>query len=800
VLIVPVRHHSPAAALQTARLIRERRPRAVLIEGPADATGLIDQILDAATSPPVALYAYRRDGDAVRAAYWPFCAYSPEYVALRVGREVGARVAFCDLPTVATLAWEAAGDAPDADPAPETEGPGGLGSVSTATDAEGEPDARAGVTHGDASYGDYAAALAEAAGHDTFEAFWEAHFEQEGGACAPDGFVELFGAFGDRARLLGRAAPRDRDARRERAMALAAHAVVAGGVAEADVLLVCGAAHAAAIRAAYARLAAGETFEEEEPEPAPNAAQIALIPYSYPRLSEQSGYGAGNRAPWFYQLVWELDGDYAAATRRALVVAARRLRERGHGASPAQAIDAYTLAMTLAALREKRAPGVDELIDAAVASFGQGHGDLVAEAMRGVLVGDKVGRISGSAGRTPLQQEFYATVERLRLPLADTQANVLVHLAGDPREAAQSVFFHRLAVLGVPYASEVASGLGGRLAKDALEGLGRARERWQVQWTPATDARLIERTAWGSTLAEACGRLLRERLDGAERVDAGTDVLLRLTLCDLAGSAQFGAALDRCEVLAADSGSFPALARATYHLDGLLAYGAARSLPADRLRDLAERLCARAVLQLPAAARCGDEGADEVRAMLLDLHELVQRGSPVVPAGAGAYWEAVSTVADRPATNPSLRGVALALLELGGRLGPNELAGRLRYWLSMAAEAADNARLVAGLFSLHRPTLVRNRAIVRAVTEFLLDLELEQLQPLLPALRRGLGGLKAFERSSLTESLADVLGLERRRTGRMLALASADLEALREADRAVEATLADWKERYGIGA
>jgi hypothetical protein len=38
VLIFPIRHHSPAAARHVDRVIRERRPRAVLIEGPATPT------------------------------------------------------------------------------------------------------------------------------------------------------------------------------------------------------------------------------------------------------------------------------------------------------------------------------------------------------------------------------------------------------------------------------------------------------------------------------------------------------------------------------------------------------------------------------------------------------------------------------------------------------------------------------------------------------------------------------------------------------------------------------------------
>ena len=118
VLIVPVRHHSPAAALQVGRLIRERRPRVVLIEGPSDATDLIDRVLDAGTVPPVALYAYRRRGDDVKAAYYPFCAYSPEYVALQAGREVGAELQFCDVPAAVTLERQERPESPTPQPPP----------------------------------------------------------------------------------------------------------------------------------------------------------------------------------------------------------------------------------------------------------------------------------------------------------------------------------------------------------------------------------------------------------------------------------------------------------------------------------------------------------------------------------------------------------------------------------------------------------------------------------------------------------------------------------------------------------
>lgn len=772
-LIVPIRHHSPAAALQLDRAIRERRPRAVLIEGPADADRLIPYLLDGATVPPVAIYAYpaglgERPADRAssRAVFFPLCQYSPEYVALKAGDAVGAALRFCDVPAGVTLSW------PD-----------------RSQDGESEPEASEGTDVVGDAYAAFTGRLAKVAGFGSFDAFWEAAFEQACGGAALESFLGAFGEYGAMARAFGNSEVNQaRDELRERHMAGVAGAVVREGVTADEVVLVCGAAHAGPIARWFA---AGADLPELGPM---LESELALVPYGYPRLSEQLGYGAGNRAPWYYQQVWRFGGDYAAASRSALIAVAQRLRRQGQIASLAQEIDAYELAGVLAGMRGKQAPGVDEVGDAAVACFGQGQPAVVAAALREVLIGEDLGRVTPFAGRTPLQNEFYLTARLLNLPVVDAPRQVLVHLPV-PQEAAQSVFLHRLVAAEVPFGRELQSGIGGgrRAAQGGpLAGLGRALEKWELCWTPSTDAGLVERNAWGSTLAEVCERLLRRRLDDATRIDEGTAILLQLALCELPGP--FPAALRRCEALAADSGSFPALARAVFHLDGLLAYGAARRLPEEQLAELAARLFVRAMVHLPQATNCADEAADEVEQTLTPLAELVRKGSSTV--AADLFWDAIERVAGMEGCHPGLRGVALTLMEVEGRLPNGELARRLRLWFT-GSDPAANARLVAGMFSLHRSALVRNRSLLAAVTEFLLGLEIEELVPLLPALRRTMGDLRPAERRYLAETLAAVLGVEGERSV-TFNLSEVERALLVEADRAVAATLADWRERYGI--
>ncbi len=98
IVLFPIRHHSPACAWHLGQLIAARRPRAVLIEGPHDATPLIRHLVDPGLRAPVSLYTtfvdtanrlgrgdHDRGNPARFAAYYPLADFSPELVALRAG-------------------------------------------------------------------------------------------------------------------------------------------------------------------------------------------------------------------------------------------------------------------------------------------------------------------------------------------------------------------------------------------------------------------------------------------------------------------------------------------------------------------------------------------------------------------------------------------------------------------------------------------------------------------------------------------------------------------------------------------
>jgi hypothetical protein len=102
-LLLGVRHHGPGSARAVAAALQQYQPDAVLIEGPPEADGLLDLAAEKEMVPPVALLAHAVD-EPSRAAFWPYAAFSPEWVALRHALDRAVPVHFIDLPAAHTLA------------------------------------------------------------------------------------------------------------------------------------------------------------------------------------------------------------------------------------------------------------------------------------------------------------------------------------------------------------------------------------------------------------------------------------------------------------------------------------------------------------------------------------------------------------------------------------------------------------------------------------------------------------------------------------------------------------------------
>ncbi|NTX07585.1 DUF5682 family protein [Myxococcus sp. CA040A] len=720
--LFPVRHHSPRTTAVLGRWLERVKPEVVLIEGPCDASDLIDVLCDAETKPPIALLGYRTD-DTPGSALWPFADYSPEYAALRWAKVNRARALFIDIPVGVSLGM---------DRHDETAG------VESEEVPEGE---RHEHLHDEEPLTER---FAREQGYRSFEELWEALFEAPD--WTPEGFRPVLLAWAD---VLNAGPRQDYHRWRDAFMARKVLEVVASGVAPEKVAVVAGAAHIAAFLARDVE----PTLEAKLPKAVPCA--VTVIPYSFPRLSEQLGYGAGNRAPHFYQKAHEAQCDFRRATLEVLIDFAAHLRMRGFTASLSDVLEAYRLAMTLADLREKSAPGLDELREATVATLCRGDATHVDAFLWKSVVGHQVGRVASRIGKNSLQAEFWRELDTRRLPSTDSAETFTLRL-NNTVEVGSSVFLHRLRVAGIPYATLAATGQQRASPQEAggQAALTRVRESWQAQWTPSTDVALVEKIVLGDSLEAVTTRVLQEQLDAAKTTGAAADVLLESVITGCPQT--MAAALRACDTHAATDVDLPSLASAARALSGLVAYGTSRAhtdVGDEAVAVLCQKTYSRALLRVREACACAPDALPSVVEALRTLHEVAL----AQPLADKAGWLAEAReLMDSTTVHPATSGLATGLLYLAHELSEAEVALIVGLRLSLAVAPEEGASWLEGFLGVNALVLVKNREVVKALDDFLTSIDPERFRQTLPVLRRALGVLGTTERRYLMENVVAV--------------------------------------------
>ncbi|MFF0623124.1 DUF5682 family protein [Streptomyces sp. NPDC004296] len=742
-VLLGVRHHGPGSARAVRAALEQCTPRAVLIEGPAEADDLVPLAAHPEMRPPVALLAHAVD-DPGRAAFWPLAAFSPEWVALRWALEHDVPVRFIDLPaahalalpdeeTAEGMAEETAGESTGESRGESTgECKGGSNGETRgagrgkAAGGEAERGAEGGEATGAGAADDVRLdplrVLAEAAGHDDPERWWEDVVEHrgDGGTAGPHGAGSGVGPGADalapfaalaEAMAALRAAYGDgghgRDPVREAHMRLRLRA--ARREFGDPVAVVCGAWHVPALALPHSPLRAGPhptvAADRQLLKGLPKVkTALTWVPWTHRRLARRSGYGAGITSPGWYGHLFDAPD---RPVERWLTKAARLLREEDYAVSSAHVIEAVRLAEGLAAVRGRPLAGLAELDDAVRAVMAEGS-DVPAALIRDrLVVGEVLGQVPEDAPAVPLQRDLARCQRTLRLKPEAAEREVELDLRKET-DAARSRLLHRLRLLGIPWGEPTRS----------RGSTGTFRETWRLRWEPELTVRVAEAGIWGTTvLAAATAKAAADAAEAATLAEV-TALAERCLLAALPDALPvvMRVLADRA-ALDADVGH---LAQALPALVRSVRYGDVRGTDAGVLREVALGLADRIFVGLPPACTGLDaDGAAELRGHLDATHQAVgllgqtpaETGAetgvparpPTAPAGTPTAaplrerWATVlRTLTERHTVPGQLRGRATRLLLDDGRL-PDDGAERLMALaLSPAAPPADAAEWIEG--------------------------------------------------------------------------------------------------------
>jgi hypothetical protein len=734
-LLLGVRHHGPGSARAVRAALAAARPRVVLIEGPPEADALIPLAGDEDMRPPVALLAHAVD-EPGRSAFWPLAEFSPEWVAIRWALEHDVPARFIDLPATHTLAWGR-----DEEREETTEPEDGT-SADGSEEADVPEDTGADVPVSGAEVRvDPLAVLAETAGYDDPERWWEDVVEHRGGGAGDKGdpfapFTVLEEAMGALRETFGTGG-HDRDLVREAYMRLqtrAAQREFGDAVA-----VVCGAWHVPALRH-RTTVAADKALLKGLPKV---RTDMTWVPWTHRRLARHSGYGAGIDSPGWYG---HLFGAPDRPVERWLTKVAGLLREEDRMVSSAHVIEAVRLAETLAAMRGRPLAGLSETTDAVRAVMCEGSDVPLALVHDRLVVGDVLGEVPQSAPAVPLQRDLDRIQRRLRLKPEALERELELDLRKDT-DAERSRLLHRLELLGVTWGEPVAS----------RGSTGTFRETWRLRWEPELAVRVAEAGVWGTTVLAAATAKAESDAVAAPGLADVTALAERCLLAELPDALPtvMRVLTDRA-ALDADVGH---LAQALPALVRSLRYGDVRGTDTGALTEVAAGLAERIFVGLPPACTALDtDAAEEMRRHVDGVHGAVGLlGDAPAPAHGDLRhrWQAVLRVLSARDTVPGvIRGRAVRLLLDGGELAQDEAARLMGLVLSPGTPPGDAAAWIEGFVgggSGGGMLLVHDERLLGLVDAWLTGVPAEAFTDVLPLLRRTFSAYEPGVRRTLGE-------------------------------------------------
>jgi hypothetical protein len=730
-----VRHHGPGCARSLIKALDALQPDAVLIEGPPEADALLPLVLSPAMHPPVAILTYCPEHPSL-AVYHPFAEFSPEWQAMRWACHAGVTTRFIDLPLAHSLAIKknlleaektlAAENVPTEDIGNDAQ-PQAKDSSEEHIDAPVPEDPR---------IQDPLHWLARAAGYADGETWWNHMVEERGDgeelfAAIAEAMITLRSEWGDHHESPER---QQQEARREAHMRQALRAAQKEGLQR--IAVICGAWHLGGLLA--------ETTAKSDQSLLKGLPKVKVqstwVPWTYRHLARASGYGAGITSPGWYEHLWI---SHDSRTPRAvgwLARVARLMRERDLDCSSAHLIEAARLADTLAALRNRPAPGLDELHEACRAVLTLGDDAVLHFIQDALVVGDRLGQVPPDVPTVPLQQDVEQTQKSLRLKPEALQKNLDLDLR-NTTDLARSHLLHRLNLINIPW---------GTVAKVGRSSRGTFHEVWAMQWQPEFALRLIEASQWGQTLEQAATAAVMNQCQHTDDLADLSALVDRVLLADLPHAVQ--AVTQALQDRAALTGDTLQLLAALPPLANVFRYGSVRQTDARLVGHVLDGLILRATISLPLACQALDDGAAEaLRDKLLAAHAAVNLRQDVDQT---LLWHhALSQLAVRSGTHELLQGLAVRLLlDANNADWPTDrVAQTLGLKLSSGADPACAAAWLDGFLNRNAVVLLHDATVWKVVDTWLAGLSPDHFVRVLPMVRRTFSAFGGSERRDLAQ-------------------------------------------------
>lgn len=742
IVYFPIRHHSPVCAWHLKETIGLYEPDCILIEGPDNANELIPVLIHPDTKPPLAIYYSYRDKNAYISeekedykCYYPFLSCSPELVALKCAKERAIHSEFIDLPYVEILIGT---------------------SENKGIRKEGEKN-----TYNDdylISRSKYITMLCEKTGLRNFDEFWEKYFEIQGLYETTEEFVKkmLTYCYLSREHTPKEEMISDGCILRENYMK---SRITEASKKYNKILVVTGGFHTFGLLEEKTQKVKLHSISKEHQ-------GVYAMSYSMEAADALNGYASGMEAPGFYHKVWtELEngtgckGAYRESLLNMLIQVGKELKKKDEILSSYDEICAFSMAQGLAELRNKREPGLYELRDCVLSSFVKGEYSLSTDkpmkVLRRITTGKEIGELCSHAKLPPLVQDFENICSSFKLKVHSTlEQEVILELFSKKKHLEMSRFFYRMEFLETNFAKKVrGANLIGRKDRNLI------RETWKYKWNSQVMAALIDKSASGGTLEEACTTLVSRALQNESRAKEVAMLLVKAFLMGLSEKQnQWNL---RMEQVFTEDGDFFSLTGGLSHLVTLYEL---QDLYQTRnylnLEKMMQSCFDKLIILLPSMAGITDEQLKDGMEACLLLYRLTRKEK--FSSMEAILKETFEILCEKKGIHPGLKGAVLGLLYGFDHNKKDEISHTFMGYIRGTKEKVkETAVFMRGLFFTARDLVFVAGDFVEMIDFLLKRLQGDELMELLPELRMAFSYFTPKEIDRIAQKAAALYGRDK---------------------------------------
>ncbi|MFN7115209.1 MAG: DUF5682 family protein [Saprospiraceae bacterium] len=698
--ILGIRHHGPGSARHVLAALQHLQPDIILIEGPPEGESMLNWAIHPDMQPPVALLAYVPDNPQ-QAVFYPFAEFSPEWQAIKFGMHKHIPVRFIDMPLVHKLAM--------------TDSEAQSVSVEAIAIEESK------VQRNPMAY------LAEIAGYEDAEVWWEQQFEI---AQHP---IEVFDAVREAMMALREnttPTPEKNEAIREAFMRRAIR------LAEREmfhtIVVVCGAWHVPALEMMPSQKE-DDLLLKNLPK---TKVETTWIPWTNDRLSFESGYGAGIHSPGWYQHHWTNPEDDGTLW---LTHTARVFRQHKIDISSAHIIESVRLASSLAGLRSFNRPGLAEYNEATQTVMCMGDEVLMKLVWQDLIVGDKMGEIPEGTPQVPLQYDLEKWLKKYRLKLSNIEKPLSLDLR-EPNDLQKSILLHRLLVLDLDF---------GKIQH--ITGKGTFKEAWTLRWYPELTIKLLEKAPWGNTIELAANQYLIHNANQCRQLDEITHWVARSLPADLRSGIE--QVMQRMDALAAGTSDTSILMNAFVPLVQVQRYGNVRKTDLATITTILHAIFYRIIAGLPMSCTgIDEEQAQVVAESIQKTHQAILLSDDEI--FKNDWLQTLDTITTIQQVAPLIHGFCCKILYDLQYVDATQPANEFSKALSPNNEAAWSAAWLEGFLKDAATVLILDEGIWRIVNEWVVTLESAIFMQVVPLLRRTFATYNTVEKRKIAEKVA----------------------------------------------